>query len=150
MRTSRLIAVAVAAILLTGAGCVGSGQNALPAGPDSSAPTIKQPSAPPPGPSADTGTPPETGAVTVIIRDFSFQPGEIAVKKGTTVIWKNQDPAPHIVASDPHPAHTDLPSLSSETLSSGGEYSYTFDKVGDFGYHCHLHPSMKGRVKVTE
>jgi plastocyanin len=150
MRTSRLIVAAAAVLLLAGAGCAGYGQNAPSAGTGSVTPVVNQPTAPPPGPSAEIVTPPATGAVTVIIKDFSFQPSEITVKIGTTVTWKNQDSAPHIVASDPHPTHTDLPGLSSETLSSGGEYSFTFDKLGDFGYHCHLHPSMKGRVKVTE
>jgi plastocyanin len=87
-------------------------------------------------------------AITVTIKNFAFSPNELTIKAGTTVTWVNEDSAPHMVASDPHPAHTDLPGLVSGTLAQGQAYSYTFDKPGTFGYHCHIHPSMTGRIIV--
>ncbi|MDD5111259.1 MAG: cupredoxin family copper-binding protein [Candidatus Altiarchaeota archaeon] len=92
--------------------------------------------------------PAEPAAVTVTIKDFAFQPNEIRIKTGTIVTWINEDSAPHKVASDPHPAHTDLPGLVSGNLAQGQSYSFTFSTPGTFGYHCHLHPSMTGRVIV--
>ena len=87
-------------------------------------------------------------AVTVVIKDFAFRPDTVTIKAGTTVTWINQDDAPHKVASNPHPAHTDLPGLVSGTLSKGDSYSFTFTETGTFGYHCHLHPSMLGTIIV--
>jgi plastocyanin len=93
---------------------------------------------------------PAQATQTITIKNFAFSPDTLTVKKGTIVTWINEDSAPHLVASDPHPAHTDLPGLQSTPLSKGQGYSFTFDKVGSWGYHCHLHPSMKGTIIVTE
>ena len=84
----------------------------------------------------------------VVIKNFAFDPPSVTVKSGDTVTWINEDTTPHIVASDPHPTHTDLPGLESSSLSQGQSYSFTFVKTGTFGYHCHLHPTMKGTVIV--
>ncbi|MFH0711414.1 MAG: plastocyanin/azurin family copper-binding protein [Candidatus Aenigmatarchaeota archaeon] len=85
---------------------------------------------------------------TVKIKNFAFTPNILVIKKGMTVTWSNEDSTPHQIASDPHPTHTDLPELVSGILSNGQNYSFTFTKTGTFGYHCHLHPSMKGTIVV--
>ena len=85
----------------------------------------------------------------VTIKNFTFEPSTLTVKAGTTVTWTNQDSTSHQVASNPHPAHTDLPGLDSGTLSQGQTYSFTFTTKGTFGYHCHLHPSMQGTIVVN-
>ena len=84
----------------------------------------------------------------IMIKDFAFSPAVLTIKKGDTVTWINEDSAPHKVASDPYPAHTDLPGLVSGALAQGDSYSFTFSQTGTFGYHCHLHPSMTGKVIV--
>ena len=90
----------------------------------------------------------EHKTVSVNISNFSFAPVVINLKVGDTVTWTNNDAAPHQIASNPHPTHTDLPGLLSGVLSNGQSYSYTFDKAGTWGYHCHIHPSMTGTVVV--
>jgi plastocyanin len=105
---------------------------------------------PAPNPNPNPNTP--SGAVAtdkVTIKNFAFDPPIITVKSGTTVTWTNEDAAAHQVASDPHPTHTDLPGLISDPFAQGQTYSFTFTKVGTFGYHCHIHPSMTGKVIVT-
>jgi len=137
--------------LLVAAGCTGTGSG----GPGTVTTT------PPPAETTGidgtpTPEPPVTetteveSVVEVLIRNFAFEPASITIPAGTTVIWTNEDSAPHLVASDPHPAHTDLPELVSETLSQGDSYRFTFTKTGTFGYHCHLHPSMTGTIVVEE
>ncbi|MCX6814494.1 MAG: plastocyanin/azurin family copper-binding protein [Candidatus Aenigmarchaeota archaeon] len=91
----------------------------------------------------------QTGNV-VRISGFAFIPQTITIKKGETVTWTNEDSVPHQIASDPHPTHTDLPGLLSPALQNGQSYTFTSDKVGTWGYHCHLHPTMKGTAIVTE
>jgi plastocyanin len=84
---------------------------------------------------------PATHAVT--IQNFSFNPASITIKKGDTVVWTNKDPMGHTVTgNNGGPA--------SQTISTNGTYSFTFNDVGTFGYHCSIHPSMKGTVVVTE
>lgn len=87
---------------------------------------------------------------TVEVENFVFSPKEIIIKKGTTITWVNKDSAPHQIASNPHPLHTSFPELISGTLSQNQSYSFTFEKTGTIEYHCHLHPSMRGKIIVIE
>ena len=68
------------------------------------------------------------------------------------VTWTNNDKAPHIVASDPHPSHTNLEGLDSiSDIAPNNSYSYIFEKTGEYTYHDHLNPfKFKGTVVVTE
>ena len=89
-----------------------------------------------------------TATTEVAIQDGKFEPETIKVKVGDTVTWTNEDSRSHIVASDPHPIHTDLSALESDNLSPGERYTFTFTEKGEFTYHCHLHPGVKGAVIV--
>jgi len=75
------------------------------------------------------------------IKNFAFTQENLTIKKGTTVTWTNNDDLPHTVT-------TDVGGASSPTLSKGTLYSFTFDTIGNFGYHCAFHPSMKAMIKV--
>jgi plastocyanin len=66
------------------------------------------------------------------------------VKTGTTVTWMNNDGAPHTIVSEAGSPAT----FSSESLSTGASYSFTFAQPGTYTYHCSIHPSMKGTVIV--
>lgn len=90
-----------------------------------------------------SNTPAATSSVT--IKDLAFSPANITVKVGTKVTWTNQDSVQHDVVSD---SGSDSP--SSELLSKGESYSFTFTKAGTFSYHCTPHPFMKGTITVTE
>lgn len=82
--------------------------------------------------------------VNLTIRNFAFSTENLTVKKGTTVIWTNNDSVGHTVTGD-------TPSgPKSETMSDGQNYSFTFNQIGKFDYHCTPHPNMKGSVIVVE
>ena len=85
-------------------------------------------------------TTPKTHAVT--IQSFAFVQSSITIKKGDIVVWTNKDSAPHNVIGDG--------GLASATISTNATYSFTFNATGTFSYHCSFHPSMTGRVVVTE
>ncbi|MDP2789851.1 MAG: cupredoxin domain-containing protein [bacterium] len=87
-------------------------------------------------------------AIAVSITSSGFSPNTVTVKAGTVVTWTNSSGGDIRVASDPHPTHTDLPGLDSSTLGNGDSYSFTFTKVGTWGYHDHLDPILKGSVTV--
>lgn len=82
---------------------------------------------------------------SVEISNFNYGPQAITVKKGTTVTWTNNDSVEHDVQSDNGDDTLDGP-----LLAKGESWSYTFNEVGEFGYHCSPHPYMKGTVTVTE
>ena len=81
---------------------------------------------------------------SVSIKDFMFSPDSITVKKGATVTWTNQDGTSHTVTADKDGGP------DSGTLADGKSYSFTFNAVGTFTYHCNFHSDMKGTVVVTE
>ncbi len=82
-----------------------------------------------------------SGASSVTIRDFSFDPNGVTVHAGDTVTWTNDGK----VAS----GHTVTgKGFDSGVLPSGKTYSHTFSSPGTFSYVCQIHPFMKGTVTV--
>lgn len=78
----------------------------------------------------------------ITIKNFAFSPASITVKKGDTIVWINNDTMGHTVTgNNGGPA--------SPTITINGAYSFTFNDVGTFPYHCAIHPSMTGTVTVT-
>lgn len=84
-----------------------------------------------------------SGNVNVEISNFAFSPATVTVKKGTMVIWTNNDGARHTVTSD-----TNL--FGSELLGTGQTFTSTFNTAGSFPYHCDPHRSMVAFVEVVE
>lgn len=80
----------------------------------------------------------------VEIENFAFSPATITVKKGTTVKWTNKDATQHNVVSS-QSGGPDGP-----LLKKGETYTFTFNTTGTFDYICEPHPTMKGKVVVTE
>jgi len=81
----------------------------------------------------------------VDIKDFAFSQSDVTVGVGGTVTWTNRDSTPHTVTADT--SSSDAP--ASDTLAQGQTYAFTFKKVGDYTYHCALHPHMMGTVHVV-
>lgn len=81
--------------------------------------------------------------IGVEIKGFAFDPATITVAKGTTVTWMNKDSTPHTVTEIGN-------AFSSDTLNQDQSYTHTFNEIGMFEYNCQIHPSMLGKVIVTE
>jgi amicyanin len=79
------------------------------------------------------------GVLNITIQNFSFNPAELSIKKGSTVTWTNQDAMPHKISGS---------SFQSDALNKGRSFSFTFDTAGTFDYVCSIHPYMKGRIIV--
>jgi plastocyanin len=79
----------------------------------------------------------------VSIKDVSYSPREIKIKKGDTVTWTNADERDHTVTADDG-------SFKSGKMSDGETYKHKFDKAGRYKYHCDYHPRMKATVVVEE
>lgn len=83
-----------------------------------------------------------------LIKVFQFQPKDITVKVGTKIIWTNGDDIEHSVTAG-------APGKETKTFDSGffkkdGTWEMTFSQAGTFEFFCKRHPSMKGKVIVTE
>lgn len=97
---------------------------------------------------------------TVYYTSQGFQPQEITIQKGDTVTWINNASSAMWVATNQHPSHTEYDGTSlyrhcsngqSDTFdqcSEGDEYSFTFQKIGEWGYHNHRSPFDEGTVVV--
>ena len=88
-----------------------------------------------------------SGEVTIQIQDFAFAPSSIKVKKGARVTWTNQDSVEHNVVSD---SDSQGKGLNGPLLGKGESYSFTFDTLGTYTYHCTPHPNMQATVEVVE
>jgi plastocyanin len=86
--------------------------------------------------------------LVVPMANFVFNPKDIVIPVGATVIWVNQDGAPHTATAD------DGALFKSDLLSGGQQFKHTFSQLGDFPYYCELHGSpggvdMAGKIKVV-
>jgi plastocyanin len=84
-----------------------------------------------------------TSAVDVDIAKFAYGPPEITVAPGTRITWTNRDETPHTVTGNDK-------SFASKGLDTGDKFEHTFDREGDFGYICAVHPFMTGVVHVRK
>ena len=94
-----------------------------------------------------TGGEMTTAEQTVRMVDRTFNPKEITVSVGTTVVWENTSSLPHTVTADDG-------SFDSGTVSPGGTFEVTFTQAGQVPYHCEFHGGaggvgMSGTITVT-
>jgi plastocyanin len=82
------------------------------------------------------------GDTTVKIDNYTFGPGQLTVKAGTTVTWVNDDDIPHTVVATGK-------TFRSKALDTNDEFSFTFATPGSYEYFCSLHPYMKAMVTVV-
>lgn len=76
----------------------------------------------------------------VRIKDMKFQPTELVLNSGDTVVWINEDMVAHDVTGNPGKT------WSSGTLAGGESWSMAVSESED--YYCSLHAVMKGKLKV--
>lgn len=87
--------------------------------------------------------------VTVNLAQIAFFPKDIHIKRGTKVMWQNDDDVEHYVNTDAHPSHTYFPPQNSRILKKGETFFLTFDRPGVYLYHCSAHASqMVGTILV--
>lgn len=86
-----------------------------------------------------------------------FSPDTVMIKKGDTVLFKNESADDIWPASDPHPAHTAYPAKGGcigstfdacAKIPPGGSWIFIFDIAGTWKYHDHLNSRRTGTVIV--
>lgn len=100
-------------------------------------------------------------AASVAYSEGGFSPGSVTVRKGQTVRFLNTSDENTWPASVVHPTHGVYPEkTASDCLGSafdacrglipGEMWDFTFNQVGEWKYHDHLHPSKFGSITVSE
>jgi len=81
----------------------------------------------------------------VLIRNFTFEPENLTVRKGDTVTWINKDVAPHNITVN---EKGNIPTkLSSNMLA---DEMFTMTISDGFDYLCGLHPPMTGKILIQK
>jgi len=77
---------------------------------------------------------------TVEIKEMKFQPAELFVQKGDTVVWINKDIVAHDVTEESSKTWT------SSLMPVGQSWSLVVTEGAD--YYCSIHVVMKGKLIV--
>ncbi len=88
-----------------------------------------------------------TGASTQNPGQKYFEPAEISVKAGTTIVWTNKDAAAHTVTSG-NPSAGPSGAFDSGLIKASNTFEYKFNSAGTTQYFCSIHPWMTGKVTV--
>lgn len=95
---------------------------------------------------------PDAPTVTIVRTDTGYEPSEVVIEPGTIVIWKNISNSFHWPASDYHPNHSEYPGDfdPKRAIAVGETWQFTFDRVGEWGYHDHVRATVVGTVLVED
>jgi plastocyanin len=77
---------------------------------------------------------------TVTMAGLAFAPGTLTAARGSTVVFDNDDTAPHTVTARSG-------GVDSGVLDPGRQFSTTV--TDGFDYFCSIHPSMTAKIAVT-
>ncbi|MBM3910862.1 MAG: copper-binding protein [Thaumarchaeota archaeon] len=87
------------------------------------------------------------GASVVQVDQIYYDPTDIRVSVGTTVVWTNNDNAVHTVTGGSLEQGISG-EFDSDLMPPGGIFEHTFNTAGSSDYFCLLHPWMIGTVTV--
>lgn len=77
---------------------------------------------------------------TVLIRQMKFNPQELHVDKGATVVFVNKDVVAHDVTSKDKKTYSDTIKVN---------HSWTWVANDSMSYKCSIHPTMLGKVLLN-
>ena len=81
------------------------------------------------------------GNIFCVSIDDDYDPAELTIIKGATVVWTNDDSSIHTVKEDDD-------EFESGSILPGNSWSYTFDTVGTYNYSCQYDDSYEGQIIV--
>ena len=106
----------------------------------------------PTGPGTGTGSPGPSGA-TITIQNGQVSPKTVTISVGQSVTFVNSDGRAHNVSSNPHPAHSDCPSINAVNNIGNGQTKLTnsLPTARSCGFHDHDQPEdvlLQGTIIV--
>lgn len=84
----------------------------------------------------------------VNIREFAYDPQELAISAGDTVTWTNRD-TDQSTGGHGHTATADNGEWNTGSLRQNESKALTFNSTGTWTYSCLVHPGMKGTLRVN-
>jgi plastocyanin len=84
---------------------------------------------------------------TVSMIEHEYQPADLTIAKGDSVVWQNNGAMVHTAT------RTASPAFDTGRLDPGATSDpVTFDgaETGEIAYACRPHPFMKGRINITD
>ena len=84
---------------------------------------------------------PKPATHTVVMEAVAFQPVDLTVRVGDSVVWVNKDPFPHTATAT---------SFDSKVIAVDKSWKYAAKAAGEFPYVCILHPTMKAILRVNK
>ena len=78
---------------------------------------------------------------TVSLEGMRFQPDDLTVAPGDTIVWVNKDLVAHTVTSE-------RGGFDSKIIQPEQTWTLIIKKKADFDYVCLLHPTMKAMLRV--
>ena len=144
MRTRGGLAATLAAAALVITAC--GGGSTPQAKRSSPSPTVTVSS---PSPSTSQTAQP---SAEVAIVDNSYDPAEVTVASGGTVVWNHAGTAAHSVTADDgsfdsSPQCNTTVGLS-QCMQTGQTFAHLFNTPGRFAYHCRIHGTLMAGVVV--
>lgn len=93
-----------------------------------------------------TGAVGAVGATITIGANSAVSPAQVTIATGQSVTFTNNDTRSHDMSSDPHPTHTNCPSIANVGVLQPGQSKTTFGfaSAGRCGYHDHNNPDSAG------
>jgi plastocyanin len=106
----------------------------------------------PTGPGTGTGSPGPSGA-TITLANGTVSPKSVTISVGQSVTFINNDGRTRNVTSNPHPAHTDCPSVNAVATIGNGAQKLTnsLPTARTCGFHDHDDPentNLQGTIIV--
>jgi len=100
-----------------------------------------------------SGGPGPSGATITIGTNGAVSPSQVTIAVGQSVTFVNNDSRVHDMASNPHPVHTDCPSMNAAGNLSPGQTKLTnaFTAARTCGFHDHGNPTdaaLQGNVII--
>ena len=98
-----------------------------------------------------TDGPDELDTAVIRMTPAGFEPKNIAIARGTTVTFVNEDARDRWPASAIHPTHDIYPEFDPLAgILPSASWSFTFNDAGIWRMHDHLIPNFTGTITVKE
>ena len=83
------------------------------------------------------------------MKDMLYEPSNVTISRGTSIVFKNVGTRDRWPASDIHPTHGIYSEFDPrQPLPPGDSWTFRFDKTGVWRWHDHLEPSLVGTITV--
>lgn len=84
----------------------------------------------------------------VSLEGFAFDPAELTIAVGDTVVFENLDSAPHTATHGENGEAAEDAAFDEELPEQGDTAEVTFDEAGEFPTTCTIHPQMNMTITV--